>query len=168
MLPQIICLYLIIPTDKDSLCDYRMSDVSSEADSPSLLPKETSKPRHNESLNPSDDRKCLGCYPFARFPFFVLNNRNCKGVLQKDEHTCKFHRNLLNSDRLADDFSKHMEIRTDATERCIDATTPVTATDARYPKRKRTQTYGSVTRVAGIANNELETRSAMQESRKEV
>ena len=39
--------------------------------------------------------KCLGCYPFARFPFFVLNSRNCVPALRKDKHTCEFHRVMI-------------------------------------------------------------------------
>ena len=138
-----------------------MSEISSEAESPSIRRREYEH-KTTESLNPSDEEKCLGCYPFARFPFFVLNNRNCKGVLQKDEHTCKFHRNLLESNRLADDFGKQMKTKADTAERCLNATTSVTTAEARYPKRKRTQTYGTVTRDSGTVNNNLETRSVVQ------
>ena len=38
--------------------------------------------------------KCLGCYPFSRFPFFVLNQRNYDSALQKDAHTCDFHKDV--------------------------------------------------------------------------
>lgn len=46
----------------------------------------------SQTLN---NTKCLGCYPFCRFPFFVLNKRNCVSALRKDEHTCTFHKNFI-------------------------------------------------------------------------
>ena len=144
-----------------------MSEISSEAESSSIRRREYEH-KTTESLNPSGEEKCLGCYPFARFPFFVLNNRNCKGVLQKDEHTCTFHRNLVESNLLADDFGKQMKIQAVTTERSLNTTTSLTTAEARYPKRKRTQMYGTVTRDAATVNNELETRSVKAPSHIEV
>ena len=52
----------------------------------------------------NDNSKCLGCYPFARFPFFILNKRNFITALQKDNHTCGFHRKLVTAGLQVNDF----------------------------------------------------------------
>ncbi len=49
----------------------------------------------NTPTDNDNGSKCLGCYPFSRFPFFVVNSRNCSSALQKDQFTCDFHKNLL-------------------------------------------------------------------------
>ncbi|XP_065070544.1 telomere repeats-binding bouquet formation protein 1-like [Rhopilema esculentum] len=50
------------------------------------------------SSHEKSKEKCLGCYPFDRFPFFVLNSRNCSAALRKDNHTCAFHRSMINNE----------------------------------------------------------------------
>eukprot|EP00794_Sanderia_malayensis_P017975 gene17975-19771_t len=85
--------------DKD---DTEASSKSFEhAASPSILPPEDTKDKQENPLRGGKGQvaekreNCLACYPFARFPNFVVNSRNFESSLHKDKNTCEFHRNLI-------------------------------------------------------------------------
>ena len=68
------------------------ADSSNNTDKDKVFAHSTSlrdHPIENESS------KCLGCFPFARFPFVVLNKRNYIAALRADGHTCDFHGQLI-------------------------------------------------------------------------
>ena len=77
--------------------DYHSLSAASEEDKVSLHDGDLfNKPSQQENS------MCLGCYPFSRFPFFVLNKRNCIRALQKDDHTCDFHKKLVAGQQFKD------------------------------------------------------------------
>ena len=92
------------PVEKSSVCaseeiDDLISEISSHCQQLEVRNKPETASDSNTVLSSHEKskEKCLGCYPFNRFPFFVLNSRNCSAALRKDEHTCEFHRNMINN-----------------------------------------------------------------------
>ena len=89
--------------------DYHSFSVASEEDKVPLQEGDPLvKPGQKESS------MCLGCYPFARFPFFVLNKRNCIRALQTDGYTCDFHKKLVAGQQFTyaeSNIFEHMSVR---------------------------------------------------------
>ena len=92
------------PEDSNTIKDYDSEDCSF------WINRDEMKER-GKTVEYSKSPKCLGCYPFGRFPFFVLNRRNCVVALQKDKYTCSFHKKLISKGREKGRDCTSVEIR---------------------------------------------------------